>query len=113
VRTPEIFMGEVSDMTQLRLEGVLKDVDEVMEALADGAVVKAVHLYYSEVHWAKLDGDRVIERIVNSATGEILLPEVSFGPCHYALLVQDAIETGWLFSVPEAEAAERVFGGER
>jgi hypothetical protein len=102
-------MGEVSDMTQLQLEGVLQDADEVMEALADGAVVKAVHLYYPEVHWAKLDGDRVIERIVDSATGEILLPEVSFGPCHYALLVQDAIETGWLFSVPEAEAAKRVW----
>jgi hypothetical protein len=27
--------------------------------------------------------------------------------------VQDAIETGWLFSVPEAEAAERVFGEQR
>ena len=100
-------------MTQLQLEGVLQDADEVMEALADGAVVKAVHLYYPEVHWAKLDGDRVIERIVDSATGEILLPKVSFGPCHYALLVQDAIETGWLFSVPEAEAAEKVFGGEQ
>jgi hypothetical protein len=113
VRTPEIFMGEVSDMSQLRLEGVLKDADEVMEALADGAVVKAVHLYYPEVHWAKLDGDRVIERVVNSATGEILLPEVSFGKYHYALLVKDAIETGWLFSVPEAEAVEKVFGGEQ
>jgi hypothetical protein len=93
----------------LRLEGVLKDADEVMEALADGAVVKAVHLYYPEVHWAKLDGDRVIERIVDSATGEIVLPEVSFGWHHYALLVQDAIETGWLFSVPDAEAAKRVW----
>jgi hypothetical protein len=111
VRTPEIFMGEVSDMTQLRLEGVLKDVDAVMKALASGAVVKAVHLYYPEVHWAKLNGDRVIERIVDSATGEILLPEVSFGPHHYALLVQDAIETGWLFSVAGVDVTQ-VFGGE-
>jgi hypothetical protein len=45
-------------MLQLRLEGVLQDADEVMEALADGAIVKAVHLYYPEVHWAKLDGDQ-------------------------------------------------------
>jgi hypothetical protein len=29
----------------LRLEGVLKDADEVMEALADGAVLKAMHPY--------------------------------------------------------------------
>ena len=53
MRTPEIFMSEVSDMSQLQLEGVLQDADEVMEALADGAVLRAMHPYYSEVHWAK------------------------------------------------------------
>jgi hypothetical protein len=110
VRTPEIFMGEVSEM---KLEGILREVDEVMNALSEGKVVKAVHPYYSEVHWARKVDSSVVEKVIDSATGEILLPEVSFGQCHYALLVQDAIETGWLFSVPEAEAAERVFGGEQ
>jgi hypothetical protein len=97
----------------LKLEGILREVDEVMNALSEGKVVKAVHPYYSEVHWArKVNSAAVVEKVVDSATGEILLPEVWFGQYHYALLVQDAIETGWLFSVPEAEAVEKVFGSE-
>ena len=100
-------------MLQLRLEGVLKDADEVMEALIDGAIVKSVHLYYPEVHWAKLEGDQVIERVVNSATGEIL-PPVSFGPHFYALLVDNAIETGWLFCVVGGDVdVTRLFRGEQ
>jgi hypothetical protein len=110
VRTPEIFMGEVSEM---KLEGILREVDEVMNALSEGKVVKAVHPYYNEVHWARKVDSSVVEKVIDSVTGEILLPEVSFGQYHYALLVQDAIETGWLFSVPEAEAVEKVFGGEQ
>jgi hypothetical protein len=98
----------------LKLEGILREVDEVMNALSEGKVVKAVHPCYSEVHWArKVNSSSVVEKVVDSATGEILLPEVWFGQYHYALLVQDAIETGWLFSVPEAEAVEKVFGGEQ
>jgi hypothetical protein len=98
----------------LKLEGILREVDEVMNALSEGKVVKAVHPYYSEVQWArKVNSSSVVEKVVDSATGEILLPEVWFGQYHYALLVQDAIETGWLFSVPEAEAVEKVFGGEQ
>jgi hypothetical protein len=93
--------------------GILRGVDEVMNALSAGEVVKAVHPYHSEVHWARKVASSVVEKVVDSATGGILLPEVSFGQHHYALLVQDAIETGWLFSVPEAEAAERVFGEQR
>jgi len=93
--------------------GILRGVDEVMDALSAGKVVKAVHPYYSEVHWAYKVASAVVEKVIDSATGEILLPEVSFGQHHYALLVQDAIETGWLFSVPEAEAVEKVFGGEQ
>jgi len=101
-------------MSQLQLEGVLQDADEVMEALADGAVVKAVYLYHPEVHWAKLDGDRVIERVVNSATGEVLPPAAPFRPHFYALLVDNAIETGWLFCVVgEDVGVTRLFGGEQ
>jgi hypothetical protein len=111
VRTPEIFYG--GECKVLKLEGILREVDEVLNALSEGKVVRAVHPYYSEVHWARKVGSSVVERIIDSATGEVLLSEVSFGQCHYALLVQDAIETGWLFSVPDAEAAERVFGGEQ
>jgi hypothetical protein len=111
VRTPEIFMGEVSEM--LQLEGVLQSADEVMETLINGAIVKSVHLYYPEVHWAKLEGDQVIERVVNSATGEVL-PPVSFGPHTYALLVDNAIETGWLFCVVGEDVdVTRLFGGEQ
>ena len=100
-------------MSQLQLEGVLQDADEVMEALIDGAIVKAVHLYYPEVHWAKLEGDQVIERVVNSATGEIL-PSASFRPHFYALLVDNAIETGWLFCVVGEDVdVTRLFGGEQ
>jgi len=97
----------------MKLEGILREVDEVLNALSEGKVVKAVHPCYSEVHWARKVDSSVVERIIDSATGEIVLPEVSFGQHHYALLVQDAIETGWLFSVPEAEAVEKVFGGEQ
>jgi hypothetical protein len=110
VRTPEVLWTEVSEMERV---GILRGVDEVMNALSAGEVVKAVHPYYSEVHWARKVASSVVEKVVDPATGEILLPEVSFGQHHYALLVQDAIETGWLFSVPEAEAAERVFGEQR
>jgi len=111
VRTPEIFIGEVSEM--LQLEGVLQDADEVMEALADGAVLKAMHPYYSEVHWIKRVGDAMVERVVDSATGEIL-PPVSFGPHTYALLVDNAIETGWLFCVVGEDVdVTRLFGDEQ
>ena len=111
MRTPEIFMGEVSEM--LQLEGALQDADEVMEALADGAVLKAMHPYYSEVHWIKRVGDAVVERVVDSATGEIL-PPASFGPHIYALLVDNAIETGWLFCVVGEDVdVTRLFGGEQ
>jgi hypothetical protein len=111
VRTPEIFMGEVSEM--LQLEGVLQSADEVMETLINSAIVKSVHLYYPEVHWAKLEGDQVIERVVNSATGEIL-PPASFGPHTYALLADNAIETGWLFCVVGEDVdVTRLFGGEQ
>jgi len=97
----------------LKLEGVLQDADEVIEALINGAIVKSVHLYYPEVHWAKLEGDQVIERVVNSATGEVL-PPVSFGPHTYALLVDNAIETGWLFCVVGEDVdVTRLFGGEQ
>jgi hypothetical protein len=111
VRTPENFMGEVSEM--LQLEGVLQSADEVMEALADGAVLKAMHPYYSEVHWVKRVGDAVVERVVDSATGEIL-PSASFRPHFYALLVDNAIETGWLFCVVGEDIdVTRLFGGEQ
>ena len=97
----------------LKLEGVPQDADEVMETLINGAIVKSVHLYYPEVHWAKLEGDQVIERVVNSATGEVL-PPVSFGPHTYALLVDNAIETGWLFCVVGEDVdVTRLFGGEQ
>jgi hypothetical protein len=112
VRTPEIFIGEVSEM--LKLEGVLQDADEVMEALTDGAVVKAMHPYYSEVHWARLDGDQVIERVVNSATGEVL-PPVRFNPYWFAELVENALEFGWIFCVAPDDVVDfsRLFGGKQ
>jgi hypothetical protein len=112
VRTPEIFMGEVSEM--LQLEGVLQSADEVMETLINGAIVKSVHLYYPEVHWAKLEGDQVIERVVNSATGKVL-PPVRFNPYWFAELVKNALEFGWIFCVAPDDVVDfsSLFGGEQ
>ena len=77
MRTPEIFMGEVSRM--LKLEGILREVDEVMNALSEGKVVKAVHPCYSEVHWAR--------KVNSSVVGKSLIQRLAKFCCQKCGLV--------------------------
>lgn len=92
----------------------LNEAERILDALLAGRVVRFVHLRHPEVHWAMWDRERdcVVEKVVNSLTGE------TFGPFEfrkfqdYYELLGRTIASGWIAVVTNFQP-EEILGGER
>jgi len=95
------------------VRSAFNEAERVLEELLAGKVVRLIHLKHPEVHWAKFDREKgVIEKVVDSRTGE------TFGPLEfrkfqdYYELLGRAIASGWIAVVTNIQP-EAILGGER